>query len=123
MRYGGFAHIPVRQPGASGRALADRRVWWVQFEALRALAHVARDDGTAVSADALWEHWRFIRRRMLDHVYGGVFDTCPADLRTWERRARRRATTKGNEWKDASHETHALLTTIEMLRIVPRTST
>jgi mannose/cellobiose epimerase-like protein (N-acyl-D-glucosamine 2-epimerase family) len=123
MRGGGFAHIPVRQPGTNGGTLADRRVWWVQFEALRALAHVARDDGTAVSADALRAHWKFIRRRMLDHVYGGVFDTCLADLRTWERRARRRATTKGNEWKDASHETHALLTTIDILRISPRANT
>jgi mannose/cellobiose epimerase-like protein (N-acyl-D-glucosamine 2-epimerase family) len=123
MRGGGFADLRDQDPSAGDAVVADRRVWWVQFEALRALAHVARDDGTPASADALRAHWSFVRRRMLDRTYGGVFDTCPADLRPWERRARRHATCKGHEWKDASHETHALLSTIAILRTVPRAST
>jgi mannobiose 2-epimerase len=116
VRGAGFAHVREHDDAAGDAALVDRRVWWVQFEALRALACVARDDGSVVSADALRAHWRFIRRRMLDHISGGVFDTCPADVRPWERRARRAATSKGHEWKDASHETCALLTTIDILR-------
>ena len=116
MRGGGFAHVRERDSSAGDVDVADRRTWWVQFEALRALAVLAHDDGSAASTDALRAHWTFIRRRMLDHANGGVFDTCPADLRPWERRARRSATSKGHEWKDASHETHALLSTIAILR-------
>jgi mannobiose 2-epimerase len=123
MRGGGFAHVRVRDSRGGDGVVADRRTWWVQFEALRALALLARDDGTAASADALRAHWTFIRRRMLDHAHGGFFDTCRADLRPWERRARRSATSKGHEWKDASHETDALLSTIAILRMVPRAST
>src|SRR6185295_7933544 len=92
----------------------SRRSWWVQLEALRALA-------SPVGAPARFaREWAFFRDHMLDRQFGGVFPTCPADLRFWRRpygRARNAwDLRKGHEWKDASHETDALLECVARLR-------
>jgi mannobiose 2-epimerase len=115
VRGGGFA--VSRDPGAA-RA-RDVRESWVQFEALRALVARAGTDGGAALAPMVGAHWSFIRDQVLDPVHGGVFWSCPDDLPVRARRARVRARRKGDAWKDASHETDALLDAIGALRGAP----
>lgn len=117
-RFAGPAGAPSSLEGA--RMFVDRRSWWVQFEGLRALALA---DAGSPSDGRYWRllqrHWAFVRDRMLDDRFGGVYDTCPGDLRPWQRPPSprsRAALRKGNVWKDASHETDSLLDCIAALR-------
>jgi mannobiose 2-epimerase len=101
-----------------------RRVWWVQFEGMRMLALLAaRTPGPSRFADLLRRQWAFVRDRMTDSVYGGFYTTCPRDLPRTQRPLTRwnngRALAKANQWKDASHETDALLWAIAALRGFP----
>ena len=119
MRGDGFAvsRAPERNPRA---ALAHGpREWWVQFEALRTLAVWAGTEEGDSLAPTLVAQWAFVRDRVLDHADGGVFWSCPSDFPVWARRARAHARRKGDAWKDASHETDALLEAIAVLRGAP----
>jgi hypothetical protein len=59
-----------------------------------------------------------MRRQVFDHRHGGVYPIVPADLPPWYRPRLRgdRRVAKGDCWKDASHETDALLTCMGLLR-------
>lgn len=120
---------PAGPPLAShGRSMVvPVRAWWVQFEALRALVSLAfagpDDDESAALEGAFIRQWRFIRDEMLDIAWGGVYECAVSDLPVWRRpvaRLRRgHALRKGEAWKDASHDTDALLTAIRLLRGIP----
>jgi len=117
--YAGAAGVPDELEGVS--LTVKRRIWWVQFEALRALATlVARDPDNSRYTHILRRQWAFVRDGMTDPVYGGFYVTCPRDLRRAERPLTRwqagPALNKGNQWKDAAHETDALLSSIAALR-------
>jgi mannose/cellobiose epimerase-like protein (N-acyl-D-glucosamine 2-epimerase family) len=123
VRGGGFcAAGPAAQPGLlRGTSPPDsRRAWWVQVEALRALAAAAALPSPADAEGLLRRQWTFIRTQMLDRAFGGIYPTCPRDLRAWNRpfgRLRQaRDLRKGDAWKDASHETDSLLACMSILR-------
>lgn len=123
VRGGGFcAAAPAAAPGLlRGTSPPDsRRIWWVQVEALRALAAVAAMPSLGQAEDLLRRQWTFIRTQMLDREFGGIYPACPRDLRVWNRPfgslGRAKGLRKGDAWKDASHETDSLLTCISTLR-------
>ncbi|HET9334292.1 MAG TPA: AGE family epimerase/isomerase, partial [Gemmatimonadota bacterium] len=110
-----------------GMGLIGRhRVWWVQLAAMHALAILAScpgDSGERYHAP-LRSHWRFMKERLIDPVYGGFYPVVPQDL---GRRGRLRGwlgssrdLSKGNIWKDASHEADTLLATLRMLSLERR---
>ena len=99
----------------------QRRAWWVQFEALRTAAQFAVRPGRheAAFGRVLERQWSYVSRAMLDGKFGGVFGTDPADLMPWERplvRANGQYLSKGSLWRDASHETDALIAAMRDLR-------
>ena len=112
-------HGPKRLEGM--RLIGRRRVWWVQLAALHALAIFANDPGDSGERyrATLRSHWRFIKERLIDTVYGGFYPVVLQDLgrrgrlRGWFGRSR--GPSKGNVWKDASHETDTLLPTLQLL--------
>jgi mannobiose 2-epimerase len=115
---------PERLEGVS--LVGRRRVWWVQLEALNALALFAtsRDDSRERYEGMLRSHWRFIQDRLIDPEYGGFHPVVPEDLGRRDRLLGRfgnsRELAKGNVWKDASHETDSLLATLRLLRAARR---
>ncbi len=118
-------HAPDRLEGVS--LVGRRRLWWVQLAALNALAIFAAapgDEGERYHA-TLRNHWRFIKERLIDPVHGGFYPVVPQDL---GRRGRLRRLgnswelSKGNIWKDASHETDSLLPTLRLLSAERRAS-
>jgi len=104
---------------APARFGARRRHWWVQFEALRALACFAAVPGRCQDpfGHLLERHWQFMRGQMFDDRHGGVYGILPTDLPLWDRRGvpGARGDHKGNRWKDASHETDAMVACIRLL--------
>jgi mannobiose 2-epimerase len=91
----------------------QRRSWWVQWEALRALCALPEGLSGLDVRGLARAQWRFIRRSMLDERFGGAYPTCPTDLAFWRRPygalGNAWGLRKGGEWKDASHETDTLL--------------
>lgn len=122
-RDGGFAYAG---PGGAPRSMegtnmrVSARMWWVQFEALRALAlFLTNDPGNQTYERLLRAQWQFLQRNLLDETYGGVYFQPTADLGRWSRPwmpIGRWAFRKGSNWKDASHETACLLGAITALR-------
>jgi cellobiose epimerase len=86
--------------------MVRRKVWWVQFEALKALSASSREGPEEDRRGELFaKHWSYLTAAFLDEEYGGVrpvgrVDGCdpPPGL-----------SRKATAWKDASHETGALL--------------
>jgi mannose/cellobiose epimerase-like protein (N-acyl-D-glucosamine 2-epimerase family) len=121
--FAGPAGPPDELEGVS--LLVRRRVWWLQFEGLRSLVLYAVRDGEhcAPYAALARRQWALVRDRMLDHVFGGTYATCPDDLpfraRPFGRWGLGMALNKGNVWKDGSHETDSLVTCIRLLRAQP----
>jgi mannobiose 2-epimerase len=107
-RAGGFV-LAGPEVGPLMLAGCDVRVrvkeWWVQFEALKALLdqhHRDPEDGTYAREFAA--QWDYIRRKLLDHQYGGVYAT-PVQGHL-----------KGRDWKDSSHDGRGLLACANALR-------
>lgn len=107
------------------RIQAQRRVWWVQMEALKGLLAVSRIvPDPAPYLQLFEEQWRFIQKRFLDERFGGMYMYGLESARVWQRKfgarfAPRFLTRKGDVWKDASHEGRALLYCIETLGTPP----
>jgi mannobiose 2-epimerase len=118
-------HGPQQLEGM--RLTGRRRVWWVQLAALHALALLANspgDNGERYHA-LLRSHWRFLEERLIDPDYGGFYPVVPQDLRRRGRLRERfgssRDLSKGNIWKDASHDADTLLGTLRVLSAERRT--
>lgn len=128
---GGFVYAaPAASPaicdGETG--IVGRKEWWVQLDGLKAvttlLAAAPDNRRYAAAADALVD---FLKARLLDHRYGGVFtsaDGLDVGRGRWRRHLRAlkpdrrgdRNMLKGHMWKDASHDGRTLLSCIRTLR-------
>ena len=88
-----------------------RKEWWVQFEGLNALLlmHEKYGKQTGMYFKAFEKQWQFIRDKQIDHQFGGVYDTV-------ERDGTVKDFTKARIWKEAYHDTRALLNVIGRLR-------
>lgn len=109
-RDGGFVYAVTadgpRWPDTG--AASETRLWWVQFEALRALHALSRHRLVDAEAQSRYREerdrlWSFIGAHYLDDRHGGVWER-PRTTRT----ARATTTRKSHPWKDAYHETAAL---------------
>jgi cellobiose epimerase len=122
-RGGGYAFstgTEHRGPLNISRLGPRRRAWWVEFEALRSFAALAAraGDRQATFGRLLERQWVYIQR-LFDARYGGVFSTDPGDLVPWHRPELRRSgpyLNKSDIWRDASHDTDALIFSINALR-------
>jgi mannobiose 2-epimerase len=128
---GGFF---VAGPGASWRSLdghdlvVRKKFWWSQFEALRALLALSfavtdRD----VYLDHFRRQWSYVQEHIFDVQRGGIYPVGLDSLPQWRRRFGRRFgpsqfTRKGYDWKDASHESWALLYCLSACRRINRIS-
>jgi mannobiose 2-epimerase len=109
-----------RGPADTSRFGPRRQAWWVEFEALRAFAKLAACSRTqsALFGRLLERQWDYIQG-LFDRRFGGVFATDPADLVPWHRivlRPNGPYLKKSDPWKDASHETDALVFSMNALR-------
>jgi mannobiose 2-epimerase len=121
---GGFRYAA---PGAwprflEGEDLLGRdKSWWVQMEALKALLAVSRLFPERADYRLQFEAlWRYIQRQLLDHRYGGVYWKALDVQGRWRRALGTRfaapaVTSKGDVWKDASHDGRALLYCVDHL--------
>jgi mannobiose 2-epimerase len=80
----------------------NAKVWWLQWEALSALACFGGEDWKGRDRARFAELWAYIRRDLFDEEHGGCGwfcrDSAPAG-----------SNPKGTIWKDASHEARNLL--------------
>jgi cellobiose epimerase len=102
----------------SADAEADLQ-WWSQFELLKAARYfefLEPEDQRAANIARL--ALQAIEKHFLDHRHGGVFAEAVATLplrdRVFPTRRSARARRKGDAWKDASHETRALLRLLQI---------
>lgn len=89
----------------------EEKVWWPQAEGMKALLRVALlypDDGMNYSR-ILSDLWAYIKEYIIDRS-DGAWLHFGRDVGRLSKRP------KANMWKDLSHETHALLDCIHMLR-------
>jgi mannobiose 2-epimerase len=131
--YGGF----YRDGTTIGKAEDTRKEWWVQFEGLNALLLMHEKYGpgspspgspaaqrrwggggqpawggggqTDIYFKAFQHQWQFIRDHQVDHEFGGVYDTIERDGAVTDH-------TKARIWKEAYHDSRALLNVTERLR-------
>ena len=108
--YGGF----YREGTATGPPEDMRKEWWVQFEGLNALLLMHEKYGQQTDAyfNAFQKQWQFIKEKQIDHEFGGVYDTVGRDGTV-------RDYTKARIWKEAYHDTRALLNVTARLRKLP----
>lgn len=109
--HGGF----YREGTSTGPPEDLRKEWWVQFEGLNALLlmHEKYGKQTAAYLDAFQQEWQFIKDKQIDHEFGGVYDTV-------ERDGTVKDYTKARIWKEAYHDTRALLNVTARLRRLAR---
>jgi cellobiose epimerase len=105
--YGGF----YREGTTIGKAEDTRKEWWVQFEGLNALLlmHEKYGKQTDLYFKAFQQQWRFIKDRQVDRELGGVYDTIERDGAVKDH-------IKARIWKEAYHDTRALLNVAARLR-------
>jgi mannose/cellobiose epimerase-like protein (N-acyl-D-glucosamine 2-epimerase family) len=105
--YGGFYH----EGTAIDRAEDMHKEWWAQVEGLNALLLMHEKYGR--ETDRYFRdfqlQWAFIRDRLVDHEFGGLFDTV-------ERDGKPTSYIKARIWKAAYHDGRALLNVSERLR-------
>jgi mannobiose 2-epimerase len=116
----GPATEPYELSGVSLRV--SLRHGWVQIEALKAHLLLGMHDGPASGYIAQYEReLEFVEREFLDRKFGGWYPTARSDI-PGRRSLLGRVISKGNIWKDASHEADFYLTSIRMLRGLPATA-
>lgn len=105
--YGGF----YREGTAAGRAEDMRKEWWAQMEGLNALLLMHEKHGrqTDIYFKAFRQQWEFIKDRQVDHEFGGFYDTIERDGTATNH-------IKARIWKEAYHDSRALLNVTERLR-------
>jgi mannobiose 2-epimerase len=89
---------------------AKKKFWWAQAEGLEALLTMALlyPDDEMDYAKRFMDLWSYIRKNMIDWRRGGWYQV-------GRDRFELRARPKAAMWKDASHETHAMLECMRML--------
>lgn len=111
--YGGF----YREGSAIDRAEDMRKEWWAQVEGLDALLLMHEKYGR--ETDRYFRdfqlQWVFIKDRLVDHEFGGLFDTV-------ERDGKPTGYVKARIWKAAYHDGRALLNVSERLRRLAQAS-
>jgi mannobiose 2-epimerase len=108
---------PADEPNSLGRfrLRVDDLPWWVQTEAVRSILLMAMLDDPAGRYRALVDRLvATIDRDFLDHRRGGWHAEPVRDVPL--RRRLRGDPAKGDDWKDASHETDMYLSGLRMLR-------
>src|SRR6266542_1511328 len=105
--YGGF----YRDGTTTGPPEDMRKEWWVQFEGLNALLWMHEKYGKQTDSyfKAFQKQWQFIKEKQIDHQFGGVYDTVERDGTVNDY-------TKARIWKEAYHDTRALLNVTGRLR-------
>ena len=108
--YGGF----YREGTATGPPEDMRKEWWVQFEGLNALLLMHEKYGQQTNAyfKAFQKQWQFIKEKQIDREFGGIYDTV-------ERDGAVKNYSKARIWKEAYHDTRALLNVTARLRKLP----
>ena len=120
--FGGFYHAApaVRPFEIEGQyTVVQRKLWWVQFEALHAFAAASRWNPAHFAR--MQSLWQYIRTHLIDPRHGGVYVQGTDRLRRlqqWRARIdpRHPSRIKGDPWKDGSHEGRALLAAIAAAR-------
>ncbi len=107
VKHGGFFH----QRAARG-SIDDRKVWWVQVEAMHTLLGASQRDGPLADRcrESFLDTWAFAREHQVDRELTGWLAETSRDGRT-VMDAR-----KGHAWKTAWHETKSLLGICDQLR-------
>ncbi|MBC8868196.1 MAG: AGE family epimerase/isomerase [Planctomycetes bacterium] len=97
----------------TGPPTRTSKVWWVQPEGMNGLLTAARIAGDNASdyRKAFASTWQFFRDHMVDHKYGGCYDSVSADGSPLPGRRH-----KATPWKTAYHVTRAMLFAIHELR-------
>jgi cellobiose epimerase len=105
--YGGF----YREGTTWGRAEDMQKEWWVQMEGLNALLlmHEKYGPQADVYFKAFQYQWEFIRDRQVDREFGGFYDTIERDGTVTNH-------IKARIWKEAYHDSRALLNVTDRLR-------
>ena len=115
-------------PGASCTSLEGhdlivrKKLWWVQFEALRALLALSfAVPDHELYLDYFKRQWSYVQEHIFDVQYGGTYPAGLHNAHRWRRLFGRRfapseVTRKAHDWKDASHEGWALLHCISALK-------
>ena len=105
--YGGF----FREGPAIGPPADMRKEWWAQMEGLNALLLMHEKHGrqTDIYFRAFQQQWAFIRDRQVDQEFGGFYDTIDRDGTATNH-------IKARIWKEAYHDSRALLNVTGRLR-------
>ncbi|MGE0679320.1 MAG: AGE family epimerase/isomerase [Candidatus Binatia bacterium] len=122
--YAGPAPPPTYIEGDDLRV--RKKVWWVQFEALKALlalSSVVEDNDVYLHSFAVL--WRYLHRHLFDSQHGGVYTAGLESLPRWQRWLGAKFapvdfTRKGSVWKDGSHDGRALLFCLSTFRDNPQ---
>ena len=103
---GGF----FREGTTFGKAEDVKKEWWVQFEGLNALLlmHEKYGKQTDLYLNAFQKQWQFIKEKQIDHEFAGIYNTVEQDGTVTDH-------TKARIWKEAYHDTRALLNVIGRL--------
>jgi mannobiose 2-epimerase len=122
-RGGFFFAGPATAPmSIEGEPVSVRvKLWWIQFEALKALFTAAREYSEDRYTADLLAHWSYIRRTFIDDRWGGVYSRALDSPPRWQRGwasifGGEDGTRKGQVWKDSSHDGRALLHCAAVLR-------
>ncbi|MFZ4508493.1 MAG: AGE family epimerase/isomerase [Fimbriimonas sp.] len=83
------------------------KIWWIQAESFGALA--LGHSLTGNYAEKLQKQWDFIQNSVIDHQFGGWFQSVSDDG------AEIRHDDKANSWKAAYHDGRALMTALNVL--------
>lgn len=98
-----------------------KRAWWVQFEALRSMVIALVREGADVPdlREKTLRQWEFVRDRMTDPIFRGVYAVCPDDMPLGQRLIGavgiRGGRYKSSVWKDASHDTDCMIDSLRVL--------
>lgn len=99
-----------------------KKLWWVEFEALRALLLVSKlKSDNHTYQKYFCNQWDYIENNFLDFRHKGTYYVSTDSLPLWQQilgknLAPKSFTKKGDFWKDASHDGLALLHGIFMLQ-------
>jgi mannose/cellobiose epimerase-like protein (N-acyl-D-glucosamine 2-epimerase family) len=117
----------VAGPGVSWTSLdghdliVRKKLWWLQFEALRALLSLAfAVPDPEVYLDYFRRQWSYVQEHVFDVQHGGTYPAGLDNLPQWRRQLGRRfaptqVTRKAYDWKDGAHEGWALLYCVSAL--------
>lgn len=93
------------------KAFDKKKVWWSEVEALNSLLLMHEHFGA--QTDRYWQaflkQWQFVRTRMIDSEFGGLYEELDADGTAHK-------VNKGHIWKAAYHDGRSFMLASERLR-------